>query len=118
MNGKVVHTQPVKNAEKGAVTKVSFEKELRLEKSGWIALRVQGPDSNELFDGPAFAHTSPVYVQVADQPIRSKEDAAYFVEWIDQLIRVVTVRNGYKSADDRKKVEAIFRKAQDMYRKM
>jgi hypothetical protein len=39
-----------------------------------------------VFDGPMpSGHTSPVDVRVAGQPIVSREDAEFYVEWIDQL---------------------------------
>ena len=33
----------------------------------------------------AFAHTSAVYVEVAGRPVRSPEDAEYFIRWIQRL---------------------------------
>ena len=51
---------------------LQVEKEIMLNKSCWIALRVNGQP------GPAqnqpFAHSSPVYVTVADAPLRSAKD--------------------------------------------
>ena len=32
------------------------------------------------------AETSPVYVYCGDQPIRSREDAEYFIRWIDDIL--------------------------------
>ncbi len=93
-----------------------FEFDLPVERSCWIALRVQGPDDARVFDGPAWGHTGPVYVELDDRPISSPEDAKYFVEWIEQMIRVVVTRNRYPSLADREAVEQQFRKAQDYYR--
>ena len=33
-----------------------------------------------------FAHTNPVFAIVDGQPIRSREDAAFFVAWIDEVL--------------------------------
>ena len=67
------------------------EKEIMLDKSCWIALRVNGQP------GPAqnqpFAHSSPVYVTVADAPLRSAKDAEYFIAWIERLRDDVRKRN-------------------------
>ncbi len=71
-----------------------------------------------VFDGPVWAHTSPVYVKVAGQRIASRQDAAYFVDWIEQMLRVVAARNRYASVEDRRQVETLFRKAQNEFRKM
>ncbi len=52
-----------------------------VDRSSWIAVRVHGPDHPSLFDGPAWAHTSPVFVTVGGKPVSSREDAAYFVDF-------------------------------------
>ena len=76
------------------------------------------PDHPCVFDGPVWAHTSPVYVNVAGQRIASRQDAEYFVDWIEQMLRVVNARNRYASIEDRRQVEALFRRAQSEFRKM
>lgn len=61
----------------------SFDETLQIEKSGWLGARVYG--SGAYSGGTAQAHTSPIYVEVAGRPASSKEDAAYFLDWIDRL---------------------------------
>jgi len=39
--------------------------DIAIERSGWVALRARGPESRHVFDGPAWAHSSPVFVTVA-----------------------------------------------------
>ena len=95
-----------------------LEVELPLERSSWVALRVRGPDHPSIFDGPAWAHTSPVFVQVAGQKIASREEAKYFVDWIEQMLRVVAARNRYANLEDRQQVESLFRRAQNEFRKL
>jgi TolB protein len=95
-----------------------FDVQLPIERSSWIALRVRGPDHPLVFDGAAWAHTSPVYVRVAGRGIASREDAAYFVAWIERMLRAVAARDRFAKAEDRRQVEALFRKAQDEFRKM
>ena len=41
----------------------------------------------------SFAHTSAVYVEAAGYPVRSPEDAEYFIRWIDRLWQDVRKRN-------------------------
>jgi hypothetical protein len=95
-----------------------FDVELPIERSGWVALRVRGPGQPLIFDGPAWAHTSPVYVRVAGRGISSRQDAAYFVGWIERMLRSVDARNRFTRAEDRRQVESLFRKAQEEFRKM
>ena len=42
------------------------------------------PGIPSVFDGPAWAHTSPVYVEVAGQRIASRRDAEYLRRWIER----------------------------------
>lgn len=89
-----------------------------IEFSSWVALRVRGPSHPLAFDGPAWAHTSPVYLRVAGREIASREDAAYFVDWIERMLRVVAARDRFAKGEDRRQVETLFRKARDEFRKM
>ena len=98
------------------VKRLDFE--LPIKRSSWIALRVRGPQSPLVFDGPVWAHTSPVYIKIAGQPLASREDALYFVNWIEQLLRVVDARNRFASVENRRQVESIFRRAQAEFRKL
>jgi hypothetical protein len=56
-------------------------------------------------------------VRVAGRRIASGPDAEFFVAWIEQMLRVVAARNRFASTADRQRVESLFRRAQDEYRK-
>ena len=119
VDGNVVRSEPgpAKLGERGIVIK-QLVADIALERSGWVALRARGPESRHVFDGPAWAHTSPVFVTVAGKPIASKKDAAFFVEWIDRLIDSMGRRNRYAKPEDRQRVEALFRRAQTLFREI
>ena len=54
--------------------------------SGWYLLRARGNGpAYPILDFYPYASTSPIYVTVAGQPIRSPRDASYFVAWIARL---------------------------------
>jgi TolB protein len=117
VNGKVaVHDEP--EAGPAGLRVRRLDVELPIERSSWIALRVRGPESPLVFDGSVWAHTSPVYVKVAGRPIASRQDAVYFVDWIEQMLRVVDARNRFAQIEDRRQVESLFRRAQDEFRKL
>jgi putative heme-binding domain-containing protein len=118
VNGKVAARREVAAGNQPMARVIRLEVDLPLERSSWVALRVHGPDHPTIFDGPAWAHTSPVFVQVAGQKIANREDAKYFVDWIEQMLKVVAARNRYGSAGDRQQVESLFRRAQNAFRKM
>ena len=119
VDGNVVRSEPcpAKHGESGVVIK-QLVADIALERSGWVALRARGPESRHVFDGPAWAHTSPVFVTIAGKPIASKKDAAFFVEWIDRLIDSMGRRNRYAKPEDRQRVEALFRRAQTRFQEI
>lgn len=117
VNGNVVYAERVlQNPETTTVHQHRFEKDILVERSSWIALRIRGVQHPHVFDGPVWAHTSPIYLLVDQLPISSPADAMYFVEWIDQMLRVVAARNRYASVADRQQVEARFLEAQTAFR--
>jgi hypothetical protein len=117
VNGKITAERVVdKQADSATIHVQEFKVDIPLKRSSWVALRVRGSDHPHVIDGPVWAHTSPVFFHVNRQPIRSAEDAEYFVDWIGQLLRVVAARDRYASVKDREQVEALFRKAQDLFR--
>ena len=118
VNGKVAAQGEVDAGDQTGMRVKRLEVELPLERSSWVALRVRGADHPSIFDGPAWAHTSPVFVQVAGQKIASREEAKYFVDWIEQMLTVVAARNRYASPENRQQVESLFRRAQNEFRKM
>jgi len=116
VNGEVAAHADFAAGDAAGVQAGRLEVELPIGRSSWVALRVRGPEHPSVFDGPAWAHTSPVYVTVAGGKIASRRDAEFFVGWIDQMLRVVAARDRYPSVEDRRQVEALFRKAQDEFR--
>ena len=117
VNGKVVAEKLVAFKSDSTTLHVQhFEADIPLKRSCWVALRVRGPDHPDVIDGPVWAHTSPVYFHVHGQPIRSTDDAQYFVDWIGQLLKVVAARDRYANVKERQEVEALFRQAQDLFR--
>lgn len=70
---------------------LKVEKEVLLDKSCWLALRVNGQPG--VAQNQPFAHSSPVYVTVSDAPLRSAKDAEYFIAWIQRLRDDVRTRN-------------------------
>jgi hypothetical protein len=78
--------------------RISFSQKVPIDRSGWIAVRVKGQRAPGQQSAAAFAHTSPVYIEVADRPIHSTEDAAYFIKWIQRLRDDVRKRNRIPAA--------------------
>jgi hypothetical protein len=79
-NGEVIQQLPVGNG-----TKLSFEGEIEIPQSGWLALRAEGPQNRLIFGRGMSAHTNVVRFEVGDNPWRSADSARYFLKWIDRL---------------------------------
>ncbi|HKV73199.1 MAG TPA: CehA/McbA family metallohydrolase [Gemmatimonadales bacterium] len=100
-NGQVVATLPLT----GDRTRFSGTITLPVDKSGWYLLRARGDrDETPVLDVYPYATTSPIYVSVGGQPIRSPEDAAYFLAWTDRLIQGATTYPEFNSDAERAKV--------------
>ena len=68
--------------------KLKFEKTLAADRSGWFAVRVRSEYARDPIRRPyPFAATMPVWVTVDGKPVRSREDAEYFVQWIDGTLK-------------------------------
>jgi hypothetical protein len=114
VNGEVVaRSQPDSSG-----TRASLDYSLRAEESCWVALRALGPGGRFVLGGDAFAHTSPVYVTVANLRVERPVDAAYFVEWIDRLIAMCEEQGRYPTDAEREAVTGLFRKGQEYYKRI
>lgn len=83
VNGEVVERLPVAPGGRSAAA----SGEIVIDRSSWIALRASAAKpSADVFDLYPYAVTSPVYVTVAGKAQRSREDADFFIAWIDRLI--------------------------------
>ena len=59
--------------------------ELTVEESSWVAARAIGPAHPLVGDEYAFAHTSPIYVQIAGRPVSVEADKEFFVRYVQEL---------------------------------
>jgi len=115
-NGVVVGRVPV-SADS---TRADAVIPLPITRSGWFTLRAWSTHSHPgVLDGYPFATTSPIYVIVGGQPIRSAEDSRYFVSWIERLEQASSTHPGWNSEAEKREVldrlaraKAIFRDRQ------
>lgn len=98
-------------------THVQLNESIQVDRSGWLALRVRGGTESDQLRGPAFAHSGAVYVEVEGRPIEAREDAEYFLTWIDRLWEQVRKRNRIP-AGRQTHVEEQIAAARAVYRKL
>lgn len=108
--GKVVKTMPASGESSNLRVRFEFD----AKESGWVAARA--------FEGPGrvirFAHTSPVYVKVGEDPGIVPEDARFFLSWIDRETKFYERLPGFRSEGDRQMMLDLFRRARRVYEQL
>jgi len=115
---EVVRDGKVVGEAKAIGDRLSTEVEqlVTFERSGWVALRASGPPHRDQPESSVFGHTSAVYVEVPGRPVDAREDAAYFLAWIDRLAAQVRQRDRVP-ARSRQHVESQLATARTVYEK-
>ena len=110
-NGKVV-----KDLQTRGGTHADVAGTVPLGHSGWCILRAwNDKPQHPILDAYPYATTSPVYVQVGDEPVNSPEDAGYFVAWIDRLIAAAETHGEWNSAAEKQGVLELLRRGRVVY---
>jgi len=99
---------------------VDYRKRLTVSRSGWFHVRAEGKDgdSSPLDARFAQALTSPIWVTVGRQPVRSLAAAEYCIKWIDRLGEMAGRHRGWRSQEERDHVLAQFEEARQIYRRL
>ena len=114
VNGEVAASLPTTDNGRA----VDIEGEIELSGSAWVVLRAVNDEASPLiFDLYPYATTSPVYVTVAGKPVRSREDADFFIKWIDRLEETAKASTDYNSDEERAAVLDHFAKARKVFEK-
>jgi TolB protein len=87
-----------------------------VNESGWCVLRAWSEKAEyPVMDNYAYATTSAVYVTVGGKRAFAKEDADYFVAWIDRTIQITDQYPDWNSAEEKEGVMKILRDAKAIY---
>lgn len=107
-NGKVISTvSGISSPGKPLLLKTNVE----INKSSWIAAR-------RINNGDYQSHTSPIYMYVNGESIKaSKEDAEYFVKWIDNILSNISDEGKWAKffPDTLAEVRTHYQRAKDYY---
>jgi hypothetical protein len=110
-SGRVAATVPLAGDRLSA----TFDRALDVDRSGWLALRVRGPGRPDGSAPVQFAHTAPIYVEVAGAPVRSRADARFFLAWIEELAVLLRARGRTPTAALRRRLEDQLEAARAVY---
>jgi hypothetical protein len=73
--------------------------------SGWFVLRAWSDRPRlPVLDLYPFASTSPIYVQVGSSPVRSQEDADYFLTWLDRVDAALSTQTSWNTPTEQQTV--------------
>lgn len=106
-NGKVIRGQ--KCAGKRAFS-AHISAEVRVEEPSWFAVRIDGTTRNEL-DRPLYAHTSPVYVDVAGRRAFDVEAARSLLKLVEEGQEAIRAQGRFSTDGNRDSVLAHYDQA-------
>lgn len=138
VNGKVIAEKVIEKGRQHAKLQIDYKP----GKSVWIAARVHQFNQEDSRNGVSFtqrrdfgggttllngyygtlrpetpfAHTNPVYVMVDNQPIHSKEDAEYFIQYLENAASWLKQSGRFPSEQAKQEVLATYKKGIDAYR--
>lgn len=110
LNGKVIETLAMTG------NTATLRKRLPIASSGWLTLRASSKTAQHPIDDTfAVAETSPVYIYAGSKLIRSAADAQYFIQMVNDNIRLANDHPGWRSAAEKQHVLGQFEEARRVF---
>jgi hypothetical protein len=98
MNGRVVQAFRLT----GDRRTFDAESSLQIESGGWLLLRAWNDEADPLvLDLYPYATTSPIYLDLPGGAPDAREDAAYFVSWMERVLSEARARDDYNTERER-----------------
>ena len=111
-NGQAVERLQLADGGRSA----SFVRHIPIDRSGWFTLRALTSDPvPPVDDTHLYAETGAIYIYRGEEVIRSREDAEYFVQWIDGISAQAREHPGWRSDYERQHVLSQFREAREIF---
>ena len=89
-----------------------------IAEGGWLLLRAWNDDSDpQVLDLYPYATTNPVWLDPPSGALLAKEDADYFVAWLDRVIAAADARDDYNTARERQDTLAYLRAARAIFQR-
>jgi len=108
LNNKVVATlEPT-----GEVRTATLDDKITIEGSGWFAVRTKAKYGTHPIRRPfPFAATMPVRVIVDNKPIRSAEDAQYFIDRLDSTLERALKTGPWNTEAEKEDIKRLYGEA-------
>src|SRR5262249_8610120 len=107
-NGQVIATEPAEIKERTCSARLS--RTVKLDGPSWFAVRIDSTTKNE-FERVLFAHTSPVYVDVAGQRVFDVEAARDLLRQLEEAQADIRARGQFSNAQASERVLAVYQQA-------
>ncbi len=107
-NNRVIDTEEPANRP----LRFHFTKAVSPDRSGWYAVRVKAEyRRHPLRTLSPFAATMPIWVTIGGQPVRSREDADYFIKWIDKTLEDALALPAWNNELEKSKTRELYTEA-------
>jgi TolB protein len=111
-NGEVLRDIPLA----GDRTRADIQVRLPVRASGWFLLRARSDRAMEpVLDLYPYATTSPIYVTVGAEPVRSPDDAEYFLRWIARLDTAAGASRDWNTDSEREEALTLIGRARSEF---
>jgi hypothetical protein len=107
-NGKVVAAESAEKKEAGYSARLA--RELKIDGPGWFAARIDTQTRNEL-GHVLYAHTSPIYVEVAGKRVFDVEAARDLLKMLEEAQAEIRKRGRFSSDEARDKLLVLYEQA-------
>jgi len=106
----------IEKKKDGPIHRWRIAKRVRITRSSWLAARGEGVAKRALKQHTriaqnTIAHTGPVRVLLADQPIKSAQDATFLIRHLRSQIELYGSKAKYKEPQDRDRAIGLFQSA-------
>jgi hypothetical protein len=105
--------KPIKTvkAEPGQ-RKLRFTMPAEVKESGWFGVQTRAQYGRTPVRRPfPFAATMPVWVTIGGKPVRSREDADFFIEWIDKSLARAMQETAWNNEPEREETRKLYQDA-------
>jgi hypothetical protein len=111
-NGKVVHSVKLEGDRQSA----DVSDTIPVSQSSWCLLRAWADKAEHpILDLYPYATTTPIFINVAGSSLHSKEDAEYFIAWMDRLIAAANESQYWNNPQEKEHVLSTLRSAREVY---
>ena len=110
---ELVHNGRVVSSSSTTAVQGHFRAELRhtleINESGWIAFRIPLQNGRNELDQTLFAHTSPIYLEIAQRPVFRADIARKMLSEIETNMRQIGKRGVFLDESQRQAVMSVYR---------